>query len=39
MAVLVGKRAPLLKAPANWHKGDKALKATQEGIAEYLGKK
>jgi peroxiredoxin 2/4 len=22
--------------PANWHKGDKALKATQEGIADYL---
>ncbi len=25
--------------PANWHKGDKALKATQEGISEYLGNK
>jgi peroxiredoxin 2/4 len=23
--------------PANWHKGEKALKATQEGVAEYLG--
>ena len=23
--------------PANWHKGDKALKATQEGVASYLG--
>ncbi len=23
--------------PANWHKGDKGLSATQEGIAEYLG--
>ncbi len=22
--------------PANWHKGDKALKATQEGISSYL---
>ncbi len=22
--------------PANWHKGDKALKATQEGVAAYL---
>jgi len=22
--------------PANWHKGDKALKATQEGVASYL---
>lgn len=25
--------------PADWHKGDKGLKATQEGIADYLGKK
>lgn len=25
--------------PADWHAGDKALKATQEGIADYLGKK
>jgi peroxiredoxin (alkyl hydroperoxide reductase subunit C) len=25
--------------PADWHKGDKALKETQEGIAEYLSKK
>jgi len=25
--------------PANWHKGEKAMKATQEGIAEYLGNK
>jgi len=25
--------------PANWKKGDKALKPTQESIAEYLGKK
>lgn len=25
--------------PADWHKGDKGLKATQEGIAEYLSKK
>jgi peroxiredoxin 2/4 len=25
--------------PANWKKGDKGLKATQEGIAEFLGKK
>ena len=25
--------------PANWKKGDKALKATQEGISEYLSKK
>jgi len=25
--------------PANWKKGDKALKATQEGIADYLGNK
>jgi len=25
--------------PANWHKGDTAMKATQEGVAEYLGKK
>lgn len=25
--------------PANWKKGDKGLKATQEGIADYLGKK
>lgn len=24
--------------PANWHKGQKALKATQDGVAEYLGK-
>jgi len=23
--------------PANWHKGDKALKATQKGVADYLG--
>ena len=22
--------------PANWHKGDKAMKATQEGVASYL---
>lgn len=22
--------------PANWHKGDKAMKATQEGVAQYL---
>lgn len=22
--------------PANWHKGDKAMKASQEGVAEYL---
>ncbi|OFX36156.1 MAG: alkyl hydroperoxide reductase [Bacteroidetes bacterium GWA2_32_17] len=22
--------------PANWHKGDKAMKANQEGVAEYL---
>ena len=25
--------------PADWHPGDDALQATQEGIAEYLGKK
>lgn len=25
--------------PANWHKGDKGLEATQEGIASYLGEK
>lgn len=25
--------------PANWHKGEKAMKATQEGVAEYLSKK
>ena len=25
--------------PANWHKGDKAMKATQEGVAAYLGEK
>jgi peroxiredoxin (alkyl hydroperoxide reductase subunit C) len=25
--------------PANWHKGDKALKATQAGIASYLSSK
>ena len=25
--------------PADWHKGDKALKATQEGISEFLSKK
>lgn len=25
--------------PAGWHKGDKGLKATQDGIAEYLSKK
>lgn len=24
--------------PANWHKGSEGLKATQEGISEYLGK-
>jgi len=25
--------------PANWHKGEKAMKATAEGVADYLGKK
>jgi peroxiredoxin (alkyl hydroperoxide reductase subunit C) len=25
--------------PADWHKGEKAMKATQEGIASYLSKK
>jgi peroxiredoxin (alkyl hydroperoxide reductase subunit C) len=25
--------------PANWHAGDEAMKATAEGVAEYLGKK
>ncbi len=25
--------------PANWHKGDKAMKATHEGVSEYLGRK
>lgn len=25
--------------PANWHEGDKAMKATAEGVAEYLGSK
>lgn len=25
--------------PADWHKGDKALKPTQEGVAEYLSEK
>lgn len=25
--------------PANWHKGDKAMKATSEGVAEYLASK
>ncbi len=25
--------------PADWHPGEKALKATQDGIAEYLGKR
>jgi peroxiredoxin 2/4 len=25
--------------PANWHKGETAMKATQEGVAEYLGSK
>jgi len=24
--------------PADWHKGDQAMKATQEGVAEYLSK-
>jgi hypothetical protein len=39
MAVLAGKRAPSFIAPAGWPKGDKALKTTREGIAEYPGKK
>jgi peroxiredoxin (alkyl hydroperoxide reductase subunit C) len=25
--------------PADWHKGDKAMKATQEGVASYLSKR
>ena len=25
--------------PANWHKGDKGLSATQEGVASYLSEK
>ena len=25
--------------PADWHKGEKAMKATQAGVAEYLSKK
>ena len=25
--------------PANWHKGEKAMKATAEGVADYLGNK
>lgn len=25
--------------PADWHKGEKAMKATQAGVADYLGKK
>jgi peroxiredoxin (alkyl hydroperoxide reductase subunit C) len=25
--------------PADWHKGDKAMKPTQEGVSEYLAKK
>jgi peroxiredoxin 2/4 len=25
--------------PANWHKGETAMKATHEGVSEYLGKK
>ena len=25
--------------PADWHKGEKAMKATQEGVAKYLSKK
>lgn len=25
--------------PANWHKGESAMKATAEGVADYLGKK
>jgi peroxiredoxin (alkyl hydroperoxide reductase subunit C) len=25
--------------PADWHKGEKGLSATQEGIAEYLSEK
>jgi len=25
--------------PANWHKGEKAMKATQEGVSNYLGSK
>ena len=25
--------------PANWKKGDKALKATQEGLSSYLSEK
>ena len=25
--------------PANWHKGEKAMKATHEGVSEYLGNK
>lgn len=25
--------------PANWHKGDKALKPTQDGVSDYLGSK
>ena len=25
--------------PANWHQGEKGMKATQEGVAEYLGNK
>jgi peroxiredoxin (alkyl hydroperoxide reductase subunit C) len=24
--------------PANWHKGDEAMKPTAEGVAEYLAK-
>ena len=23
--------------PANWHKGEKGMKASAEGVAEYLG--
>ena len=25
--------------PANWHKGEKALKETAEGVADYLSKR
>ncbi len=48
MSVLVGEKAPAFSAPAvvigevcpaDWHKGDKALKATQEGISSFLAEK
>lgn len=36
METIIGKKAPKFSAKANWLEGKDAMKASQEGVADYL---